>query len=58
MATLTTDQARELLGGLNGHDLLAGHANRDGICWSPTARLLAPGAAGGAAAGGARRGRG
>jgi hypothetical protein len=34
MAGLTTDQARELLGGsaeLNGHDLLAGRANRDGI---------------------------
>jgi hypothetical protein len=31
MAELTTDQARQLLGGpahLNGHDVLAGHANR------------------------------
>ena len=31
MATLTTDRAREMLGGLNGHDVLAGHANRGGM---------------------------
>jgi len=34
MGTLSTDQARELLGGsarLNGHALLAGRANRDGV---------------------------
>jgi hypothetical protein len=31
MATLTTDQARELLGGLNGRDMIAGRANRNGM---------------------------
>jgi hypothetical protein len=50
MAKLTTDRARELLGGrarLNGHDLLAGHANRRATVLITRPRDFWPGASSG-----------